>query len=88
MAVQAGVSLLPLATLLVGWVKVPGEIPQDCCSLLCQTLCGTDTTSQGSHTSQLPAFPGSKWSLIVEETLEWLGSHSKGQQALYCHCGY
>lgn len=40
------------------------DIPQDSCSLLCQALCRIDLTSQGSHTSRLPAFPGSRRSLI------------------------
>lgn len=81
-------SLLLLASLLAGWVKVPGDIPRDFVtspSLLCQDLCRMEATSQGSHTPQLPALSGPKRPLVVGE----VGACSvqrvtKGQQALYC----
>lgn len=65
-------SLLPLASLLAGWVKVPGDIPQDLVtppSLLCQALCRMEATSQGSHTPQLPALSGWRgWGLECSES--------------------
>lgn len=79
-------SLLPLASLLAGWVKVPGDIPRDFVtspSLLCQALCRMEATSQGSHTPQLPALSGPKRPLVVGEVGAWSVQRvTKGQQAL------
>lgn len=62
-----------LAFLLVGWVKMPEDIPRDFATSLsyARSSAGWNPTSQGSHTPQLLAFPGPKRSLVIGEVGAW-----------------